>query len=302
MSTIGLYIAAHIFKSTTSAVNLAHATKSNDDIDFAKKLISVKMSSCKLDPAVELKLNKYERLINQLNSIRIPGGTNKSVYNQQQDVHPDDAGGAPIIKAFDRELSINDLVIKKDVNTVYRIDQRPPLEIANYGFTPHEKSMLGPAGKLLQGQAWCAGECISKAMLPNGKKEIIEPMSVFNELSAPASANKLSNWHIYKVNTMGTEVARYVDNVDTPHSPGVFHVYTHSKLFDAREPHSISAEEYLTFRNQRNEVIYLDTPDRLQHRAAYGEVYVIGDVPANKIEYGGTADNPSKVWREISST
>lgn len=295
MNTIGLYIKSHIFKSTTSAVNLAHKKNSNKNISFAMKLISVKSSFCNSFITGESKIDKYKYLTNKL-SADVDGK-----YNSQQDVHPDNAGSSPIVIELNCKLSINDLVIRKDINIVYRVDKRAPEEIAKHGFTPYEKSKLGPAAELLKGKAWCAGECLSETILHNGKKKVIEPKLVFNELKSPASANILHDWYIYKVNTKDIPVVRYIDNIDTPYKPGAFHVYTHPKLFDVKEPHSITEEDYLTFRNKNNEKINLDTPNRLNHRATYGETYVIGSVSADKIEYGGRADNPRTSWEKLKN-
>ncbi|QHB34530.1 hypothetical protein F0T03_21760 [Yersinia canariae] len=192
-------------------------------------------------------------------------------------------------------------MIRNDINIVYRLDKCAPEEIEKKGFSPYEKSMLGPATELLKGQAWCAGECLSETMLQNGKKKVIEPKLAFNELNSPASANILHDWHIYKVNTKDVPVVRYIDNIDTPYNSGAFRVYTYPKLFDVKEPHSITEENYLTFRNQNNEKINLDTPNRLNHRATYGETYVMGSVPADKIEYGGRADHPGISWEKLKN-
>ncbi|OXJ21415.1 hypothetical protein CFB82_41405 [Burkholderia sp. HI2714] len=224
----------------------------------------------------------------------------KADYETANDVPGEFAFGTPVLASLKGYSTAPETLNQRtDIKVVYRLDQRSPEELLQHdGFSPYSKSALGPADAKLHGKAYCVGECLGSALQPNGTKKILSPNTVYSDLQAPANAfGDKGRWHIYKLETEGIPMVRYVDNIDTPNNPGAFKIYAHPDTYD--NSHSISAEDYVYFKSPGNVRVGHDLPGRAAHRASYGEAYVIGNTPPSKIQYGGTGAKPMEGWAPI---
>lgn len=188
------------------------------------------------------------------------------------------------------------MFIRQDVKHAYRLDNRSPELIRQAGgFFAYSHSSIGIATPHLgQGKAFCAGECLEKS-LPSKRK--ISPAEAFDSLQSIILSQDASNVHIYYMNVLGMNVARYVDNVSIylevdgganhsrreiiPYgSSGPLRILrTQNNMDELHNDSDIDGRDI-----SRN---YYDYPFRARHRALCGEIYILHPIPVSLMSYGG---------------
>ncbi|MFX2611955.1 hypothetical protein [Enterobacter mori] len=190
-------------------------------------------------------------------------------------------------------------LIRKDVIHAYRIDSRSPREIvAAGGFHPSPTSALGLASGMLNGKAFCAGECLNES-LRTGKKMIL-PKQAGAALRSVVSAPGVL--HIYYLNLLDVQVMRYVDNVgiykESPRGHRSTVVGGALRIFRS-ETNMNPGHSDSDITNDKHLGVNYDYPLRAKSSAEIGELFVLQNIPVFRILYGGEVRNPQSRWTPL---
>lgn len=188
------------------------------------------------------------------------------------------------------------MFIRQVVRHAYRLDNRSPELIRQaVGFFAYSNSSIGVATPHLgQGNAFCAGECLEKS-LPSKRK--ISPAEAFDSLQGIILHGDGSNTHIYYMDVLGKNVARYVDNVSIylEAGGGANHSRRDTTPYSSSGPLRIlRTPNNMDERHSDSDIVgdkisenYYDYPFRARHRASCGEIYILHPIPVSLISYGG---------------